>query len=37
MPDGTVVMRVKSKRFNDLVGMLYQEGRAAVPIEHLSI
>lgn len=37
MPDGTVVMRVKSKRFNDLAGMLYQEGRAAVPIEQLSI
>lgn len=37
MPDGTVVMRVKNKRFNDLAGMLYQEGRAAVPIEQLSI
>jgi antitoxin PrlF len=37
MPDGTVVMRVKTRRFNDLAGMLYQEGQAAVPIEQLSI
>ncbi len=37
MPDGTVVMRVKTRRVEDLAGMLYQEGQEALPIERLSL
>jgi antitoxin PrlF len=36
MPDGTVVMRVKSKSIAELGGLLHQKGRKAVPIELLS-
>jgi AbrB family looped-hinge helix DNA binding protein len=36
MPDGTVVMRVKSKSVTDLAGLLRKEGRKPVAIERLS-
>jgi AbrB family looped-hinge helix DNA binding protein len=36
MPDGTVVMRVKKGSITELAGILYEEGRAPVPIEKLS-
>jgi antitoxin PrlF len=36
MPDGAVVMRVKSKRITDMAGALHKKGRKAVPLEHLS-
>jgi antitoxin PrlF len=36
MPDGTVVMRVKSKSINDLAGMLYKKRRKSVPVGRLS-
>ena len=36
MPDSTVVMRVKSKRINDLAGALYKKGRKPVPVDQLS-
>ena len=36
MPDGTVVMRVKSKSVNGLAGVFHKKGRKPVPIEQLS-
>jgi AbrB family looped-hinge helix DNA binding protein len=36
MPDGTVVMRVKTKSVMDLAGLLRKKGRKPVPIERLS-
>ena len=36
MPDGTVVMRVKSKSVTELAGMLHKKGRKPVPVEQLS-
>ena len=36
MPDGTVVMRVKSKSVMDLAGLLRKKGRKPVAIECLS-
>jgi len=36
MPDGTVVMRVKNKRVEELAGTLRKKGRKPVPIEQLS-
>jgi antitoxin PrlF len=36
MPDGTVVMRVKSKSVTELAGLLQKKGRKPVPIEQLS-
>ena len=36
MPDGTVVMRVKTKTVSDLVGMLHKKGRKPVSIEDMS-
>jgi AbrB family looped-hinge helix DNA binding protein len=36
MPDGTVVMRVKSKSVRDLAGMLHKKGRKPVPVAQLS-
>jgi antitoxin PrlF len=36
MPDGTVVMRVKTKSVMDLAGLLRKKGRKAVAIERLS-
>ena len=36
MPDSIVVMRVKSKKINDLAGVLYKKGRKPVPVEQLS-
>lgn len=36
MPDGTVVMRVKSKSITDLAGMLHKKGRKPIPVEQLS-
>ena len=36
MPDGTVVMRVKTKSITQLAGLLYKKGRKAVPVEQLS-
>ena len=36
MPDGTVVMRVKTKSVTKLAGVLYKKGRKPVPVEQLS-
>jgi len=36
MPDGTVVMRVKSKSIVGLAGVLHKKGRKPVSIEQLS-
>jgi antitoxin PrlF len=36
MPDGTVVMRVKSKSVMDLAGLLRKKGRKPAAIERLS-
>lgn len=36
MPDGTVVMRLKSRTIADAAGMLHKKGRKAVPVEQLS-
>ncbi len=36
MPDGTVVMRVKSKSILKLSGILHRKGRKPVPIGQLS-
>ncbi|MGA7949292.1 MAG: type II toxin-antitoxin system PrlF family antitoxin [Thiobacillaceae bacterium] len=36
MPDGTVVMRVKSKSVTELAGVLHKKGRKPVPVEQLS-
>ena len=36
MPDGAVLMRVKTRSVLDLAGSLHKKGRKAVPIEQLS-
>ena len=36
MPDGTVVMRVKTKSVTALAGVLHKKGRKPVPVEELS-
>ncbi len=36
MPDGTVVMRVKTKTVTELAGVLHKKGRKPVPLEQLS-
>ena len=36
MPDGVVLMRVKTKSILDLAGSLHKKGRKPVPIEQLS-
>jgi len=36
MPDGTVVMRVKSRSLAELAGSLHKKGRKPVPVEQLS-
>jgi AbrB family looped-hinge helix DNA binding protein len=36
MPDGTVVLRVKSKRIMELAGVLRKKGRKPVSIEQMS-
>jgi antitoxin PrlF len=36
MPDGVVIMRVKSKRIAELAGLLRKKGRKTLPIELLS-
>lgn len=36
MPDGTVIMRVKTKSVIGLAGMLHRKGRKPVPVEQLS-
>lgn len=36
MPDGAVVMRVKTRSITELAGVLHQKGRKTVPIEKLS-
>jgi antitoxin PrlF len=36
MPDGTVVLRVKSKSIMELAGVLHKKGRKAVSIEQMS-
>jgi AbrB family looped-hinge helix DNA binding protein len=36
MPDGTVIMRVKSKRVMKLAGALYKKGRKPVPVKEMS-
>ena len=36
MPDGTVVLRVKSKSIMELAGVLHKKGRKSVPIAQMS-
>lgn len=36
MPDGAVVMRVKTRSIAELAGVLHQKGRKPVPVEKLS-
>ena len=36
MPDGTVVMRVKTRRVADLAGVLHKKSRKPLPVEQLS-
>jgi len=36
MPDGVVIMRVKSKRVSELAGLLHRKGRKSVPVALLS-
>ncbi len=36
MPDGTVVMRVKSKSIMKLAGVLHKKARKPVPIQQMS-
>jgi AbrB family looped-hinge helix DNA binding protein len=36
MPNGTALMRVKTKSVLDLAGGLHKKGRKAVPLEQLS-
>lgn len=36
MPDGTVVIRVKTKSVTELAGVLHKKGRKPVPLEQLS-
>ena len=36
MPDGTVVMRVKTKSVTELAGVLHKKGRRPLPVEQLS-
>ena len=36
MPDGTVVLRLKSKSVAELAGALHKKGRKPVPVERLS-
>ena len=36
MPDGTVVLRVKSKSIMELAGVLHKKGRKPVSIEQMS-
>ena len=36
MPDGTVVMRVKSKSIMNLAGVLHKKGRKRVPVEQMA-
>jgi antitoxin PrlF len=36
MPDGTVVMRVKTKSVAELAGVLHKKGRKPIPVEQLS-
>ena len=36
MPDGTVVMRAKTRRIVDLAGILHKKGRKPVTIDEMS-
>ena len=36
MPDGTVVMRVKTRSVTELAGVLHKKGRKSLPVERLS-
>ncbi len=36
IPDGTVVLRVKSKSITELAGTLHKKGRKSVSVEQLS-
>jgi AbrB family looped-hinge helix DNA binding protein len=36
MPDGTVVMRVKTRSVTELAGVLHKKGRKPLPVERLS-
>lgn len=36
MPDGTVVMRLKSRSVMKLAGILHRKGRKPVPVEQMS-
>jgi antitoxin PrlF len=36
MPDGTVIMRAKTRRVMDLAGLLHKKGRKPVTIDEMS-
>lgn len=36
LPEGTLILRPKNKSILDMAGMLYEEGRPAVPIDKMS-
>ena len=36
LPDGTVIMRAKTRRVADLAGILYKKGRKPVTIDEMS-
>jgi AbrB family looped-hinge helix DNA binding protein len=37
MPDGTVVLRAKTRSLADVGGLLHRKGRKAVPLERLGL
>lgn len=36
MPDGTVIMRVKTRNVTELAGVLHKKGRKPVPLDRMS-
>ena len=36
LPDGTVILRAKTRSITDLAGVLHQEGVDAVPVENMT-
>jgi antitoxin PrlF len=36
LPDGTVILRAKTRNIVDLAGVLHQEGMVAVPVENMT-
>jgi antitoxin PrlF len=36
MPDGTVVLRAKTRKAEDIAGVLFRKGRKPLPVDRLS-